>query len=91
MGTWVRLGLFVGLLAAIPFPAYILATGVGILPGTIAYVTVGAYGADPGSWLFLVAVGALLLLSIGGALLARRRSPDRNLATSPEAPGVTDA
>ena len=41
---------------------------VGILPGTVAYVAIGAYGSEPGSWPFVVAVAALLLLAAGGVV-----------------------
>ncbi len=45
-------------LTAVGFLPYLVATAVGILPGTVAVRALGAYGSDPGSWPFLVAVGA---------------------------------
>ncbi|UZJ25811.1 VTT domain-containing protein [Rhodococcus antarcticus] len=51
---------------------YVLGTAVGMLPGTAAAVTLGAYGSDPGSTPFLLAVAAVVLLVGGGALAARR-------------------
>ncbi|MEO7126562.1 MAG: TVP38/TMEM64 family protein [Nakamurella sp.] len=71
-------------LTAVGFPAYLVATAVGIVPGTIAYVAVGAYGTDPGNWPFLLAVGALIALSLGGAWLARRRSHENTHTDSPD-------
>lgn len=81
-------------LTAVSFGAYLLATAVGILPGTVAYVALGAYGGDPTGTPFLVAVGVLLALSIGGWWVARRRrgqsraktSPATSTSTSPAAP-----
>jgi uncharacterized membrane protein YdjX (TVP38/TMEM64 family) len=55
---------------------YALATAVGIIPGDLAYVAIGAYGFQLG-WGFWVAVSALGLLTIGGAFVgirARKRS-----------------
>lgn len=52
---------------------YVLGTAVGILPGATAYVTIGAFGADPGSLPFLLAVGGLAVLVVAGAVVARRR------------------
>ena len=51
---------------------YLLATGAGILPGTFAYVAVGAYGGDPGRWPFLLGVAVLVGLSVAGLVGARR-------------------
>jgi len=59
-------------ITALGFGRYLLATAVGVAPGTVSYVALGAYGTDPGSAPFLAAAAALLLLSTGGALLAWR-------------------
>lgn len=52
---------------------YLLGTAVGIVPGTVAFVTLGSYGTRPGSWPFLAAAAGLLLLTAAGTVLARRR------------------
>lgn len=52
---------------------YLLASVIGILPGTTAYVAAGAYGNQPGSLPFLTAVSALLLLTVVGVVVSRRR------------------
>lgn len=75
------------LVPVIPFPAlnyacgltgigvrdYLLGTVVGIIPSAAAYTTIGAYGADPGSVPFLLAVGGVAALLIGGFVVSRRR------------------
>ncbi|MGQ0574544.1 MAG: TVP38/TMEM64 family protein [Pseudonocardia sp.] len=60
-------------LTAVRWRDYVLGTAVGILPAATAFVTIGAYGADPGSTPFLVAVGGLVVLAAGGLVAARRR------------------
>jgi uncharacterized membrane protein YdjX (TVP38/TMEM64 family) len=64
-------------LTSIPAAPYVLGTAVGILPGTAIYVAVGAYGADPGSPPFLLAIAGLVLLTVIGLLRSRRHDrPD---------------
>lgn len=60
-------------LTAVGFGPYLLATAVGILPGTVAYTAIGAFGAEPGSWPFLVAVASLVALTGVGLVVVRRR------------------
>ncbi len=63
-------------LTSIRFVPYLAATAVGILPAVAAYVVIGAYGADPGSLPFILALGGLSVLVILGLVsagLVRRR------------------
>ncbi len=64
-------------LTGLPLRAYVVGTAIGIIPGTVAFVALGAYSTDLGSWPIFAAVTALILLTIGGvvgARLWRRRS-----------------
>jgi uncharacterized membrane protein YdjX (TVP38/TMEM64 family) len=73
-------------LTRLPLPTFVFATAIGILPATSAYVTVGAYGGQPGSWPLLAAIAALVVLT-GAGLVAgwRRRRRDQ----TESGPGVT--
>ena len=62
---------------------YVIGTAVGIVPGTVAYVTLGTYGSEPGSWPFAISAAVLGLLTAAGFIAARR---SRSRIT----PGATD-
>ncbi len=54
---------------------FVVGTVIGIAPATTMYAVLGAYGGEPGSWPFRVALGSLAVLGVLGAGLAvwRRR------------------
>lgn len=74
---------------------FLVGTGLGILPGTTAYVALGGSMSRLAPAPFLLVAGALLALMTGGAVLARRlrAQPDRagvpGLDDPPATPPVT--
>ena len=68
-------------LTAVRLRDYVGGTALGIVPGTIAFVALGAYGTSPGSWPFVVAVLGLVALTAGGAAAAHRH---RRRGATPE-------
>ncbi|MDN5744849.1 MAG: VTT domain-containing protein [Nocardioidaceae bacterium] len=64
---------YVAGLTSIRVGPYLAGTVVGMAPGTAVYASVGHYGREPGSWPFLVSIGALAVVSLGGALVLWQR------------------
>ncbi|MEN8707081.1 MAG: TVP38/TMEM64 family protein [Nocardioides marinisabuli] len=59
-------------LTSVSTRSYAGATALGIVPGSAVYVAVGAFGTDPGSPPFLLAIVALVLLTVLGVWRQRR-------------------
>lgn len=72
-------------LTSIPLTSYALATALGIVPGTAIYVAVGAFGAEPGSTPFLLAIGGLIVLTVIGLLRSRREGTPQETGESSSA------
>lgn len=53
---------------------YVAGTAIGIIPGSIAFAAAGAAAGEPSSPVFVVAVAGLAILTLGGAVAARRMS-----------------
>ncbi|WP_072690375.1 TVP38/TMEM64 family protein [Rhodococcus marinonascens] len=74
-------------LSAVRQRDYVIGTAVGIIPATIGYTALGAYGTSPLSWPFALAVLAIILLSVGTGYVARRMGftrADNNEGTNNE-------
>ena len=64
-------------LASISTRSYVLATAIGIVPGTVAYTALGSSATHPGSVPFIVALAAVagLTVIVGAVSRLRRRQP----------------
>ncbi len=79
---------YVAGVTAVALPVFVLATVLGILPATAAYVVIGRYGGQPGSWPFIVALGGLLVLTVAGGITGWWRR--RHLSQAANDGGPTD-
>ncbi len=57
-------------LSGVRFRHYVVGSAVGMIPGTLAYAALGAYGTNP--WGLAAAASALVVLVAGGSWWARR-------------------
>ncbi|WP_328791494.1 MULTISPECIES: TVP38/TMEM64 family protein [unclassified Streptomyces] len=67
---------------------FLLATAIGVVPNTAAYVVAGASADSPGSPAFLVSFGFIVVTVVGGAVVGWRKRhrlvPPRTPAPVPE-------
>jgi len=57
-------------LSRVKFRHYVLGSALGVVPGSLAYAALGAYGTNP--WGLAAAGSALIILVVGGSWWARR-------------------
>ena len=65
-------------LTAMPFRTYLLASAIGIIPGTLAFINIGDKALDVGSPDFWIALGLLLLLLLITGILGKKCFPQNN-------------
>jgi len=63
---------YVAGLTSLRLPSFAIGTFVGIIPGTSAYVALGAFGVSPWSWEFVVAVAVFAIVTVAGMIAVRR-------------------
>jgi len=57
---------------SLPLRGFLLGTGLGITPGMVVYTALGGTAEHPSSPAFLLSIGALVVLTVVGAVVARR-------------------
>ena len=65
-------------LTGMPYGTYILASSIGIIPGTFAFINIGDKVLDVTSPDFWIAIGLLLLLLLVTGLLGKKLFPDNS-------------
>lgn len=66
-------------LSAMQYSTYILASGIGIIPGTFAFINIGDKALDVSSPDFWIAVGLLVLLLAATSLLGKKLYPKNTM------------
>ena len=69
-------------LTGISFSSYLLASAIGIIPGTFAFINIGDKTLEAGSPSFWIAIGLLVLLLVVTGLLGKKVFPGQKNATS---------
>lgn len=69
-------------LTGISFSSYLLASAIGIIPGTFAFINIGDKTLEAGSPSFWIAIGLLVLLLALTGLLGKKLFPGQKNATS---------
>ena len=76
-------------LSGVRFRHYVVGSAFGMVPGSLAYAALGAYGTDP--WGLAAATTALVVLVVGGTWWARRLDPRRSRTPGSTPLGPQDA
>ncbi|MCY7400430.1 MAG: TVP38/TMEM64 family protein [Nocardioides sp.] len=73
-------------LSGVKFRHFALGSALGMVPGSLAYAALGAYGTNP--WGLAAAVSALIVLVVGGSWWARRLDAPRDDESIADPPHV---